>query len=75
MNSVRPTSSCSGLEAILALALGAIVFGEHATAPRILGLVLLIAGMILIEATSAPEQAAIPATERAPSTNPVGMSR
>ncbi len=64
-----------GLEAILALALGTIVFGEHATAPRLFGLVLLIAGMILIEATSAPEPAAGAAAERVPSTRPAGMSR
>lgn len=47
-----------GLEAILALALGAILFGEHATPPRLLGLGLLIIGMILIEATSGPEPSA-----------------
>jgi small multidrug resistance pump/quaternary ammonium compound-resistance protein SugE len=65
-----------GLEAILALALGALVFGENASAPRLFGLVLLIAGMILIEATSAPEPTAVPAAERVPlSSKPAGMSR
>ena len=38
-----------GLETVLAFALGALLFGEHAGAVRILGLVLLVAGMVLIE--------------------------
>jgi multidrug transporter EmrE-like cation transporter len=50
-----------GLEAILALIFGAILFGENASPPRLVGLGLLIAGMILIEATSAPEAKASPA--------------
>lgn len=50
-----------GMEAVLALAFGAILFGEHATPPRLVGLGLLIAGMILIEATSAPDAATLPA--------------
>lgn len=49
-----------GLEAVLAMAFGAILFGENATPPRLLGLGLLIVGMILIEATSAPEASSRP---------------
>jgi multidrug transporter EmrE-like cation transporter len=38
-----------GLEAVLAFAFGAMLFGEGASAARFLGLALLVAGMILIE--------------------------
>ena len=38
-----------GLETVLAFAFGMMIFGERVNAGRILGLVLLIAGMILIE--------------------------
>ncbi len=49
-----------GLEAVLAFAFGAMLFGEHADMSRVLGLALLIVGMILIEggavsAASEPE--------------------
>lgn len=49
-----------GLEAVLAFAFGAMLFGEHANMGRFLGLALLILGMILIEggtasATAEPE--------------------
>jgi multidrug transporter EmrE-like cation transporter len=46
-----------GLEAVLALAFGTLLFGENASAPRMLGLALLIVGMILIEVTASPEPA------------------
>jgi multidrug transporter EmrE-like cation transporter len=42
-----------GLEAILAFAFGAMLFGEQANGPRILGLALLVVGMILIEGGAA----------------------
>ncbi len=42
-----------GLEAVLAFAFGAMLFGEHANIGRIVGLVLLVAGMILIEGGAA----------------------
>lgn len=49
-----------GLEAVLAFAFGAMLFGEHPNTGRILGLALLVAGMILIEGGAAsaaePEQ-------------------
>ena len=52
-----------GLEAVLAFAFGAVLFGEHANGPRLVGLGLLIAGMILIEVTaSAPEPASASAS-------------
>jgi multidrug transporter EmrE-like cation transporter len=38
-----------GLEAVLAFAFGAMLFGEDANLGRVLGLALLVAGMILIE--------------------------
>ncbi len=38
-----------GLETVLAFSFGMFIFGERASAGRILGLVLLLAGMILIE--------------------------
>jgi small multidrug resistance pump len=38
-----------GLETVLAFAFGMFIFGERASAGRILGLVLLVAGMVLIE--------------------------
>jgi len=41
-----------GLEAVLALAFGAMLFGEHANTGRLFGLGLLIVGMILIEGGS-----------------------
>jgi multidrug transporter EmrE-like cation transporter len=47
-----------GLETVLAFALGVLVFGEHATVPRLLGLGLLVVGMILIEVTSSPPEPA-----------------
>jgi small multidrug resistance pump/quaternary ammonium compound-resistance protein SugE len=47
-----------GLEAILAFAFGALLFGEHATMTRLLGLALLIAGMVLIELSETPTPAA-----------------
>jgi multidrug transporter EmrE-like cation transporter len=43
-----------GLEAVLAFAFGAMLFGENANAGRLLGLALLIAGMILIEGATGP---------------------
>ena len=46
-----------GLEAVLALAFGAFLFGENASPPRLFGLALLIVGMILIEVTASPEPA------------------
>lgn len=46
-----------GLEAILALAFGTLLFGEDTSAPRLLGLALLIIGMVLIEVSAAPEPA------------------
>jgi multidrug transporter EmrE-like cation transporter len=42
-----------GLEAVLALAFGAMLFGEHPNVGRLFGLALLIVGMILIETGSA----------------------
>jgi multidrug transporter EmrE-like cation transporter len=42
-----------GLEAIMAFALGAMLFGEHPDVGRLVGLVLLIIGMILIEGGAA----------------------
>ena len=42
-----------GLEAVLAFAFGAMLFGEHANGARVLGLALLIVGMILIEGGAA----------------------
>jgi small multidrug resistance pump/quaternary ammonium compound-resistance protein SugE len=42
-----------GLEAVLALAFGAMLFGEHPNNGRLFGLALLIVGMILIETGSA----------------------
>lgn len=47
-----------GLEAVLALAFGALLFGEDASPPRLIGLALLIVGMILIEVTASPEPVA-----------------
>lgn len=48
-----------GLEALLAFAFGALLFGEQANVPRLAGLALLITGMILIEmSTSGPEPVA-----------------
>lgn len=38
-----------GLEAVLAFAFGAMLFGEQPNLPRVLGLALLILGMVLIE--------------------------
>jgi multidrug transporter EmrE-like cation transporter len=38
-----------GLEAVLAFAFGAMLFGEQANGARVLGLALLVVGMILIE--------------------------
>jgi multidrug transporter EmrE-like cation transporter len=42
-----------GLEAVLAFAFGAMLFGEHANLGRFVGLALLVAGMILIEVGAA----------------------
>jgi multidrug transporter EmrE-like cation transporter len=42
-----------GLEAVLAFAFGAMLFGEHANVGRLVGLALLVAGMVLIEAGTA----------------------
>ena len=42
-----------GLEAVLAFAFGAMLFGEHANGARMLGLALLVVGMILIEGGAA----------------------
>jgi multidrug transporter EmrE-like cation transporter len=42
-----------GLEAVLALAFGAMLFGEHPNVARLFGLALLIVGMIMIEGGSA----------------------
>jgi multidrug transporter EmrE-like cation transporter len=42
-----------GLEAVLAFAFGAMLFGEHANLGRLLGLALLIIGMVLIEGGAA----------------------
>lgn len=41
-----------GLEAVLALAFGAMLFGEHPNVTRLFGLALLIVGMIMIEGGS-----------------------
>ncbi len=38
-----------GLEAVLAFAFGAALFGEHPNVGRVLGLALLVSGMILLE--------------------------
>lgn len=54
-----------GLEAVLALAFGALLFGEDASPPRLLGLALLIVGMILIEVTASPEPVAASLTDAA----------
>jgi multidrug transporter EmrE-like cation transporter len=43
-----------GLEAVLAFAFGAMLFGEQPNVGRVLGLALLVAGMILIEGGFAP---------------------
>jgi len=59
-----------GLEAVLALAFGALLFGENASAPRLLGLALLIVGMILIEVTASPEPAAAAWTDPSGSRRP-----
>jgi multidrug transporter EmrE-like cation transporter len=42
-----------GLEAIMAFAMGAMLFGEHPDVGRLIGLALLIIGMILIEGGAA----------------------
>lgn len=42
-----------GLEAVLAFAFGAMLFGEHANIGRVLGLALLVIGMVLIEGGTA----------------------
>jgi small multidrug resistance pump/quaternary ammonium compound-resistance protein SugE len=42
-----------GLEAVLALAFGAMLFGEHPNPGRLFGLALLIVGMVLIEGSAA----------------------
>ena len=47
-----------GLETVLAFGFGMMIFGERANAGRIIGLVLLIAGMVLIERGAADESAA-----------------
>lgn len=44
-----------GLEAVLAFAFGAMLFGENANLGRMVGLGLLIAGMVLIEVGAASE--------------------
>ena len=49
-----------GLETVLAFAFGMMIFGERANAGRILGLVLLIAGMVLIERGGAAESEPAP---------------
>jgi small multidrug resistance pump/quaternary ammonium compound-resistance protein SugE len=46
-----------GLEAVLAFAFGAMLFGEHANLGRLVGLALLIAGMVLIEGGTASASA------------------
>ncbi len=46
-----------GLETTLALAFGVVIFGERATAGRLIGVFLLVAGMILIERGGASESA------------------
>jgi small multidrug resistance pump/quaternary ammonium compound-resistance protein SugE len=50
-----------GLEAVLALAFGAMLFGEEANTGRLLGVALLVLGMILIEGGTA-SAAAVPET-------------
>lgn len=52
-----------GLETVLAFALGSLFFGESASVGRMLGLVLLVAGMLLIQ--HAPAESAEP-PQRAP---------
>ncbi len=42
-----------GLEAVMAFAMGAMLFGEHPDVGRLIGLALLIIGMILIEGGAA----------------------
>lgn len=46
-----------GLETMLALAFGVLIFGERATTGRLIGIFLLMAGMILIERGGANESA------------------
>lgn len=46
-----------GLETMLALAFGILIFGERATSGRLIGILLLVAGMILIERGGATESA------------------
>jgi small multidrug resistance pump len=50
-----------GLETVLAFSFGMFIFGERASAGRILGLVLLLAGMILIERGASGAESAEPA--------------
>ena len=52
-----------GLEAVLAFAFGAMLFGEHAGMSRILGVALLVVGMILIEGGTA-SAATVPEASR-----------
>ena len=54
-----------GLETVLAFSFGMFIFGERASAGRILGLVLLLAGMILIERGASGAGAAEPAEREA----------
>ena len=49
-----------GLEAVLALAFGAMLFGEHPNIGRLLGVGLLVVGMVLIETGSASASSAEP---------------
>jgi multidrug transporter EmrE-like cation transporter len=60
-----------GLEAVLAFAFGAMLFGENANLGRMLGLALLIAGMILIEVGASSESSE---SEQAGASNRVAVA-
>lgn len=60
-----------GLEAVMAFALGAMLFGEHPDVGRLIGLALLIIGMILIEGGAAEALADTKPTEPAAVTSPL----
>lgn len=60
-----------GLEAVMAFALGAMLFGEHPDVGRLIGLALLIIGMILIEGGAAEALADTKPTVPAAVTSPL----
>ena len=55
-----------GLETLLAFAFGLFIFGERASVGRVLGLVLLLAGMILIERGASEGSSAEPISAQRP---------